>query len=78
MNGICTIKGGSHVNYITDQIVELVMPILKKKAKDITIKPFQIKNQLKVFVNCLIENPSFDSQTKETLTTTPSNFGSAF
>lgn len=29
-----------------------------------------------VFVNALIENPSFDSQTKETLTTRPRNFGS--
>jgi hypothetical protein len=29
-----------------------------------------------VFVNALVENPSFDSQTKETLTTRPRNFGS--
>jgi DNA topoisomerase-2 len=27
-------------------------------------------------VNCLIENPAFDSQTKETLTTRTSHFGS--
>lgn len=35
-----------------------------------------IRNQLWIFANCLIENPAFDSQTKETLTTKPSNFGS--
>ncbi|MFN9907076.1 MAG: hypothetical protein ACK56F_13315 [bacterium] len=29
-----------------------------------------------MFLNCLIENPAFDSQTKETLTTKESNFGS--
>jgi DNA topoisomerase-2 len=29
-----------------------------------------------VFVNSLIENPTFDSQTKETLTLKPSAFGS--
>jgi len=29
-----------------------------------------------LFVNCQIENPAFDSQTKETLTTKPSSFGS--
>ena len=29
-----------------------------------------------MFVKCLIENPAFDSQTKETLTTTVSRFGS--
>ena len=28
-------------------------------------------------MNALIENPAFDSQTKETLTTKPSNFGSS-
>lgn len=54
VNSICTTKGGSHVNYITDQIVDLLMPNLKKKAKDITIKPFMIKNQMRVFINCLI------------------------
>ena len=37
---------------------------------------FQIKNRLFVFVNALIENPSFDSQAKEYLTTLPKNFGS--
>ena len=31
-----------------------------------------------VFINCLIENPSFDSQTKENLTTKPNQFGSTF
>ena len=35
-----------------------------------------MKNNLAVFINCLIENPSFDSQTKETLTSKPENFGS--
>ena len=29
-----------------------------------------------MFVNCQVENPAFDSQTKETLTTKPSQFGS--
>ena len=29
-----------------------------------------------VFVNCLIENPTFDSQTKETMTLQSKNFGS--
>lgn len=29
-----------------------------------------------VFVNCLIENPTFDSQTKETLTLQSKSFGS--
>ena len=28
---------------------------------------FQVRNHLWVFINCLIENPAFDSQTKEML-----------
>lgn len=36
----------------------------------------QVKNHIWVFVNCLIENPSFDSQTKENMTLQPKSFGS--
>jgi DNA topoisomerase-2 len=36
----------------------------------------QVKNHLWVFVNCLIENPTFDSQTKETMTLQSKSFGS--
>ena len=36
----------------------------------------QVKNHLWVFVNCLIENPSFDSQTKENMTLQMKSFGS--
>lgn len=75
-NSICTIKGGSHVNYIADQIIEKISEVLKRKHKGVDIKPHQIKSNLWLFVNCLIENPAFDSQTKETLTTKPANFGS--
>ena len=31
-----------------------------------------------MFVNCLVENPAFDSQTKETLNTKAVNFGSVY
>ena len=40
------------------------------------VKAHFIKNHLAIYVNCLIENPAFDSQTKESLTTRPSAFGS--
>lgn len=78
VNSICTSKGGTHVTYITDQIVDKLMEVLKKKHKDLKIKPFQIKSFLWIFINCQIENPAFDSQTKETLTTKSANFGSLY
>ena len=50
---------------------------IKKKNKSGTqIKPHQIKNHLWVFVNCLINNPTFDGQTKETMTLQANAFGS--
>lgn len=37
---------------------------------------FQVKNHMWLFVNCLIENPTFDSQTKENMTLQQKSFGS--
>lgn len=77
VNSINTSKGGEHVNYIADQVAKRLATVLVRKSKGGTIvKPAQIKNYLNVFVNCLIENPAFDSQTKEFLTTKKGKFGS--
>ena len=74
-NSICTSKGGTHVNYMADQIAKALITSISKKNKAATIKPAQIKNHMWIFVNALIENPTFDSQTKETLTLPASKFG---
>ncbi|XP_045117952.1 DNA topoisomerase 2-alpha-like isoform X2 [Portunus trituberculatus] len=77
VNSIATTKGGRHVDYVTDNIVKNLTETLKKKNKSgVQIKPFQIKNHLWVFVNCLIVNPTFDSQTKENMTLQAKSFGS--
>ncbi|KAJ6905291.1 hypothetical protein NC652_023142 [Populus alba x Populus x berolinensis] len=76
VNGIATIKGGTHVDYVTNQITNYVMNAVNKKHKNGNIKAHNVKNYLWVFVNCLIDNPAFDSQTKETLTLRQSSFGS--
>ena len=75
VNGIFTNKGGKHVDYIIQQILKKMNAfILKKKKMD--VKPAIIKEQITLFLNCTIENPSFDSQTKDYLTTPSSKFGS--
>ncbi|XP_061355675.1 DNA topoisomerase 2-like [Gastrolobium bilobum] len=76
VNSIATIKGGTHVDYITNQITSFVMNKVNKKKKDANVKAHNVKNHLWVFVNALIDNPAFDSQTKETLTTRQASFGS--
>ncbi|XP_038905935.1 DNA topoisomerase 2 [Benincasa hispida] len=76
VNGISTIKGGTHVDYITNQISNYVMTAVNKKNKNANVKAHNVKNYLWVFINALIDNPSFDSQTKETLTKRSNSFGS--
>ena len=75
VNGINTMKGGKHVEYLLNQLVKKLTEYIKKKKK-VTVKPTTIKEQLMLFVNCVVENPSFDSQTKEYMNTQSSKFGS--
>uniref|UniRef100_A0A7N6B0Y6 DNA topoisomerase 2 n=1 Tax=Anabas testudineus TaxID=64144 RepID=A0A7N6B0Y6_ANATE len=77
VNSIATTKGGRHIDYVVDQIVAKLIEVVKKKNKaGVSVKPFQVKNHIWVFVNALIENPSFDSQTKENMTLQTKSFGS--
>ncbi|KAG7531692.1 hypothetical protein FFLO_04202 [Filobasidium floriforme] len=75
-NSISTIKGGTHVETVSGQLATALMEQIKKKNKAAPVKPHQIKSHMWIFVNALVENPAFDSQTKETLTLKPSGFGS--
>ncbi|XP_039283672.1 DNA topoisomerase 2-like isoform X4 [Nilaparvata lugens] len=77
VNSIATTKGGRHVDYVVNMIVKNIVATMKKKNRGgMDMKPFQIKNHLWVFINCLIVNPTFDSQTKENMTSQEKNFGS--
>ncbi|KAK0744143.1 DNA topoisomerase 2-like protein [Schizothecium vesticola] len=76
VNNIATTSGGTHVNYIADQICDALCKELNKKKKGHGLKPSHFRNHIFIFVNCLIENPAFSSQTKESLTTKVSQFGS--
>jgi len=81
VNSICTIRGGTHVTHVSDQIVEAILEKVKTQSKEkvkggVDVKPHHVRNHIWVFIKCLIENPAFDSQTKETLTTKQSKFGS--
>ena len=75
VNGIHTSLGGSHVDFVTKIITNHLSDFMKKKHKK-EVADKIIKRYLSVYVNSVIENPSFSSQTKEKLITTPSKFGS--
>ena len=75
VNGIHTAKGGKHVEYILNQITRKLGEFIEKKKK-VKVNPNSIKEQLILFLRCDIENPAFDSQTKDYMNTPSSKFGS--
>ena len=75
VNGIYTKNGGKHIDYIMNQIVKKLIAYIYKKKK-VTVKSSSIKEQIMLFLRCDIENPGFDSQTKETMNTPIGKFGS--
>lgn len=76
VNGIWTSKGGTHVDAVVSQVTNHIVEYLETKKKT-KVKPSLVREQLAVFCVSMIENPSFTSQTKETLTTKVSAFGSS-
>jgi DNA topoisomerase II len=74
VNGIHTKKGGKHVETVTRKVLGDFCEFAKTKKVD--IKPGQLKHSVVLFINSTIVNPSFDSQSKEFLTTPASEFGS--
>lgn len=75
VNGIHTAKGGKHVEYILGQITRKLVAYIEKKKK-VVVNANSIKEQLILFLRCDIENPAFDSQTKDFMNTPSSKFGS--
>eukprot|EP00927_Polykrikos_kofoidii_P065326 TRINITY_DN6109_c0_g2_i1.p1 TRINITY_DN6109_c0_g2~~TRINITY_DN6109_c0_g2_i1.p1 ORF type:complete len:1935 (-),score=346.71 TRINITY_DN6109_c0_g2_i1:397-6201(-) len=78
VNSINTSRGGTHVNYLADQVVNAVLDSVSKQKPNgtLAVKGAHVRGHILLFVNCLIENPAFDSQTKETLTSKRERFGS--
>lgn len=77
VNSVETHDGGTHVDYVANQIVTHIRELIKKKHK-IEVRPQEIKNHMFLFVQSDIVNPIFSSQTKEKLITESKQFGSTF
>lgn len=69
-----TTDGGTHVDYVVNQIIGELKKYFLKKYK-IDIKPSDIKNHITIYINSTIINPTFSSQSKEKLTTDAKDFG---
>lgn len=68
VNNIHTKNGGSHIDYVMDELVNEMMPLIKRKYK-VEVNKARIKECITVvmFVRDM-SNMRFDSQTKERLT----------
>ena len=75
VNGINTIRGGTHVNSVINNIIKKLADYIEVKKKK-TIKQQTLKDNIFLFIKSTIVNPAFDSQSKETLTTPITKFGS--
>jgi DNA topoisomerase-2 len=75
VNGICTMKGGTHVDHVANHIAN---GIIEDMAKKIKLKPQQVKNAFTIFVKATLENPTFSSQVKSECTSKSQEFGSKF
>lgn len=73
-NSTETYDGGTHVEYIINQIISHIREFFTKKYK-VDIRPNDIRNHIFLFINSTVINPSFSSQTKEKLITEVKSFG---
>ena len=75
VNGICTTRGGTHVDHVASLVAG---GIIEEMAKKIKLKPQQVKNTFNIFVKATLENPAFSSQVKSECTLKAQDFGSKF
>jgi DNA topoisomerase-2 len=77
VNGIPTTSGGTHVQAILSQTSAAFIEALRKRRAGEDRVETLVENSLAIFIKCLVENPTFSSQTKEALKTRPKDFGSS-
>lgn len=64
----------THISYIANQIIVKLREFFKKKHK-VDVKPSDIKNHIRLFIDATIMNPRYSSQTKEKLITEVKDYG---
>ncbi len=75
VNSTHTKQGGTHVDYVSSQIINKIRDYINKKTKQ-DVKPYDIKKHFFLIINATVNNPRYDTQTKVNLTTPQKDFGS--
>ena len=89
VNGMNTSRGGTHVDELVRQISHHIanhintkmakqLDHFQKNQTPLNVTSRMVQRHLFLCANSLIENPSFDSQMKECLTSNPITFGSDY
>lgn len=76
VNHIATLLGGNHVTHLTNRLITMITKAVGKKRgiSARNLKRHHIRNNLRLFVSCLVVNPKFSSQSKESLTSRVDTF----
>lgn len=72
VNGIATLRGGTHVELVSTLLCKHILKAVQSKVKGLKLTASQIRPFICIFLNTRIPNPTFDSQTKEFLTSSTS------
>jgi DNA topoisomerase-2 len=73
INSVETYQGGTHVDYVVNQITTKLREHFKKKHK-VDVKPSDIKNHFRVYIAGTVNRPRFSSQTKENMISLPTEW----
>ena len=78
VNSIPTFNGGTHVDMVSNAVCKQLCSLFKKQHKNIECSPAFVKDFLFFYVDARIPNPSFDSQSKDTLVSSIAEAPAAF
>ena len=74
VNGVATARGGTHVDHIERQLLRGLAARLAAKGEE-PLPPAALRPHLLLFVDGRVEDPEFDSQAKERLTSPADRWG---
>lgn len=77
VNNVRTARGGTHVLALQRQVVRAVVDHIAAKHPALPVTTASVRRHLRLFVNARVNDPAFDSQVKDLLTTKPADFGTS-
>jgi DNA topoisomerase-2 len=82
VNCIATTRGGAHVRYVTNELIQAVFDFIIKlpeyKEFDLRVLQKDIRAHFALFINARLPNPAFDGQTKDALVGSPASIAAVY